>query len=550
MLTALGSAFFEWAVGEALGRGKHVLRGRPQAHDFDRILNDAIDPAAVVAAASRGQQEQLVRVLREYLISHPKVELSELTDPRTCIERWLAPLGNPGPDGIDYWESARLNEQLVVDALSEQVVRGIADNARRGGSLASVLDEQRYDALFARLENIAAQLARSTALKSSKAAREGLPAWVPARRGRNVSRPDAEKHLAQAVFAADGRPPLLLVWGTGGFGKTWLSQNLAASERALETFSGGVLWVQLSEDRSLNRVYAELEGAVRAFGDQSTAAGDPRQLARLVGELTEGRPTLIVVDDAWTEGHVEPFLEAMPPTAFRLITSRNQGVLPYGLPRVEVGAMREDESKELLRGHLRLSDDQLDPLLTFCAGWPLILALVGGQLQYVVNQGGTAMDAVRDVQRMIAKRGLRAFDHTRAAANASPRSRTVEATMDTSLQFLEERRPGAGDRFLDLAAFPEDKDIPLSVITKLWGSASGLDEWSSEVLLREFEELSLVQHVGFRPPAFRLHDVVRAYLRAAAGEERIAQVSGQILDLYQDEDDDLDYLLDEKDDDD
>lgn len=48
--------------------------------------------------------------------------------------------------------------------------------------------------------------------------------------------------------------------------------------------------------------------------------------------------------------------------------------------------------------------------------------------------------------------------------------------------------------------------------------------------------LSLVQHFQIDPPVVRLHDVVRHYLRDRAGERLIADISRDILDLYQDVD--------------
>ncbi|MEU4540575.1 NB-ARC domain-containing protein [Streptosporangium sp. NPDC023825] len=551
MLTTIGGAVFEWVVGEALGRGLQTVRRDPQNRELDEIMQRAVEPAVDAVTTTEEQRRSLVPVLRERLTARLDLDPGAMKDPATCIRRWLEPLGRPHDDGshLSYWDEIGIDGDLVADALSVQVVGGISANARKGGSLSFLASEQRYEALRARLESIAAHLSSLTALRSSPAARRHRPIMTPARWGRHVSRPAAEREIARHVFAPalPGHPPMLLIWGTGGFGKTWLAQDLGLSPAALETFEGGVLWVQLSEDRSMVRLSAELEGLMRVLGSQEVAAGDPRLLAAQVGELTDGLPTLVVVDDAWTEGQVEPFVESLPPQCFRIVTSRNQRAVPPHVPRVHVDTMRPGESAQLLRGRLAITDDDLIPLLDFCGDWPLILALVGGQLQWVVDQGGSTADAVSEVRRRLSGgKGLRAFDGARRAEPASPRTRTVEATMETSLRFLEEREPGATARYLELAAFQEDLDVPREVVADLWRERAGLDAATSEALLFEFAGMSLVQRFQFTPPTVRLHDVVRAYLRHAAGPRLIAEVSRNILDLYHgavydyDEDDDDD----------
>jgi hypothetical protein len=550
MLTTIGAAVFEWVVGEALGHGLQAVRRDPQHRELDEIMLRAVEPAVDAAATTEEQKRSLVPVLQGCLTARLDLAPDVMRDPSTCIRQWLRPLGEPhdGESGPSYWDEIGVDGDLVADALAVQVVRGITANARKGGSLHFLASEQRYEALCARLENISTYLSSLTALRSSPAARRHRPMMTPPRWGRHVSRPAAEREIAHHVFAPalPERPPMLLIWGTGGFGKTWLAQTLIHSRPALETFEGGVLWVQLSEDRSLVRLSAELEGLMRVLGSQEAAAGDPRILAGQVGELTDGLATLVVVDDAWTEGQVEPFVESLPSHCFRIVTSRNQRAVPLHVPRVHVDTMRLGESVQLLRGSLSVTDEDLAPLLEFCGNWPLILALVGGQLQWVVNQGGSTADALREVRSRLSRKGLRAFDGLRRTEPASPRSRTVEATMEASLRFLEERQPGATARYLELAAFQEDLDVPREVVADLWHRRAGLDASVSEALLFEFADMSLIQRFQFTPPVVRLHDVVRAYLRQAAGAHLITEVSQDILDLY----DGMVYDYDPYDDDD
>ncbi len=105
--------------------------------------------------------------------------------------------------------------------------------------------------------------------------------------------------------------------------------------------------------------------------------------------------------------------------------------------------------------------------------------------------------------------------------------------MESSIEFVEEQHPGATERYLELAAFQDDVDIPREVIADLWRHRAGLDTATTESLLLDFADKSLVQRFQIDPPAVRLHDVVRTYLRDRAGDRLIADISRDILELYQ-----------------
>jgi hypothetical protein len=273
---------------------------------------------------------------------------------------------------------------------------------------------------------------------------------TPARWGRHVPRSTLEEELKARVLRSIGASasPLLLVTGTGGFGKTWLVQSLGLDGDVLKHFDGGVLWAQLSEERTLLRATAELDSLVRHLGGQPDASNDPRMLARRLGELTGGLPTLLVVDDAWTPGHVEPFIDSLPSSCFRIVTSRSRKVVPPGVEAVRVDRMLPAEAATLLRGSLPLSDEDLSPILDVCDDWPLVLAIVGGHLQRMVDHGASPEDAVALVLDDLRRRGITAFDPDRGNGSANPRRRTVEATMESSLQLLRDTDPAAVDRYL------------------------------------------------------------------------------------------------------
>ena len=68
--------------------------------------------------------------------------------------------------------------------------------------------------------------------------------------------------------------------------------------------------------------------------------------ARLA-ELLAERDILLVVDDVWDAMHLKPFLQGGKRCA-RLVTTRNEDVLPANAQSLVVDAMQPDEAVQLL----------------------------------------------------------------------------------------------------------------------------------------------------------------------------------------------------------
>lgn len=96
--------------------------------------------------------------------------------------------------------------------------------------------------------------------------------------------------------------------------------------------------------------------------------------------------------------------------------------------------------------------------------WPLLLTLVGRQLQELVNEDGLSLgQALQDVESALQAGGLTAFDRE----DTRSRQRAVALTLEASLARLAE---ADHRRYGELAIFPEDRDIPLSILERLWGA--------------------------------------------------------------------------------
>ena len=84
-------------------------------------------------------------------------------------------------------------------------------------------------------------------------------------------------------------------------------------------------------------------------------------------------------------------------------------------------------------------------------------------------------------------------------------------------------------RFTELAVFPEDVDVPLGVVSRLWGETGRLDEIDTEDLLRRLQSLSLLLSLDLDRRTFRFHDTVRHFLQGQAGKDVLAALHQHLL---------------------
>jgi len=330
-----------------------------------------------------------------------------------------------------------------------------------------------------------------------------------------VPRTHQLKQLASLFLDSNDDPIAATVGlhGMGGYGKTILAKALCHDEDIRQAFDDGVLWVTLGENPG------DLTGRVVDLvevlsGERPGFAGLDAAEMRLV-QLLSDRDILMVIDDVWNVAHLKPFLRGGARCA-RLITTRNLAALPPKVHSIEVGAMARNEAVNLLK--IGLPEAPLKPLQDLAerlGAWPLLLKLTNGTLRdRVFNNNQTLPDALAYVNRALDKRGLTAFD----AHNAAARDQAVRQTLGVSQDLLtdEER-----ERYRELAIFPGDANIPLTVLEKLWGATAGLDDFDTEELCERFHRLSLLSHFDPNSRYITLHKIIRRYLAQEQGDKLV-----------------------------
>ncbi|GAB4586621.1 NB-ARC domain-containing protein [Nocardia sp. IFM 10818] len=347
--------------------------------------------------------------------------------------------------------------------------------------------------------------------------------WMAPPLDRMIERPELGERLL-AALTTPGVSEVGLstgLHGAGGLGKTRLATWVCHRPEVERRYPGGLLWVTVGQEARgadlaarINDLTATLAGGERPMLSDPDAAG-----AELGRQLDTGHPVLLVVDDVWEDCQLRPFRFGGRDCT-RLVTTRIPDLLPPTSGRICVDVMSQVQAQQLIAdGVTGLSSEQIARLANLAGRWPVLLNLVNAALRRRIARGQPAELAAEDITYRLSVEGPAAFD----PARADDRGRAVAATVQASLALLT---PADRERCLDLAIFPEDVDIPLTVLRLLWTGGE------VESTCEELASLGLVSDYRLDPPGPRLvvHDVVRAHLRTRRTTTEQAAAHAQLVD--------------------
>jgi hypothetical protein len=301
--------------------------------------------------------------------------------------------------------------------------------------------------------------------------------------------------------------------GAGGYGKTTMAKALCHDERIQQAFDDGILWVTLGEHPG--NLVGKVEDLIYMLNHERPGLTGIDAAGARLAELLAGRDILLIVDDVWDGMHLKPFLHGGTHCA-RLITTRHEDVLPVNVQSLVVDAMQPDEAVQLLSFGLQSGAFTVRELLalrvlaTRLGEWALLLKLANGVLRDRMGRGEALTNALAYLNKALDRRGLMAFD----TANAQDRNVAVSATLRVSFDLLQ---PDQYARYQELAVFPDDVDIPLATLQKLWSASGGLGDFETEELCQTLYRHCLLLNFDLARRTIRLHDVIRTYLRHAMG---------------------------------
>src|ERR1019366_354564 len=327
------------------------------------------------------------------------------------------------------------------------------------------------------------------------------------------------------------------LYGAGGFGKTTLAQMVCADRRVRRRFAGRVHLVTVGRDvRGAAAVAAKINDVIKLVSGEDATFTDPHLAGQQLGSLLEAGPRrLLVLDDVWEPEQLSPFTEGSKRCA-RLVATRVPGLLAGRGTAVRLDQMSPEQARALLTSGLPQLDQAVaDGLLAVTGRWPLLLRLVnkvlanyaqvaadvsaqGAVLQQRLRAGGPAVvdDLLGD-----AGRGL-------DVGQPQQRAQAVRATIGASTSLLDRHD---AERFAELGVFAEDEIIPFHLVAQLWRATAGLDDLRAAQVCNRLGQLSLGSQAVGPGRGIHLHDVVRDFLRAELGEQRLAGLNSMLLDM-------------------
>jgi hypothetical protein len=341
----------------------------------------------------------------------------------------------------------------------------------------------------------------------------GIPT-VPRLRDSPIPRPELVDRICEQLFEANAMVGVTAsLFGTGGFGKTVLAQMVAQDRRVRSRFRT-VLWLSIGQEALGAALAGIISDAGYSVGQPRSGLRDPIMAAAdFLRRLPPGS-TLIILDDVWYYAQIEPFISHGGNVTV-LITTRNAYCLPVETPIVEVGPMTEDQAtRALLRrvsvaGATARTPELITAILEKSGRWPVLLGLLSASLGF-----GSRLQHLDETleQHLLAlsELGPVALD----IMSEVGRDRAVGATLAISFQTLS---PHETQLLRGLAVLPEDVDLPLEILGRLW-TFDGILQ-AQVIGLREKLISRALILPGVSPGSIRLHDIIRSYLRHDLGPE-------------------------------
>lgn len=191
-------------------------------------------------------------------------------------------------------------------------------------------------------------------------------------------------HLLDLQYPARRSVRHFCFFGQGGIGKTALAVHIAHSVK--NAFPDGQLYVDLRGALSSSAVPLDVLGEfLRALGvGGRQIPRDLQEAVALYRSTVSGRSLLVVLDNAEDEKQVRSLLPTNPESA-TIITSRRRLSALEGVTHLQLDVLSDHDSRLLFAQVVagsRLSDDPraLDLLVRYAAGLPLAIRICGARL--------------------------------------------------------------------------------------------------------------------------------------------------------------------------
>jgi len=302
-------------------------------------------------------------------------------------------------------------------------------------------------------------------------------------------------------------------WGMGGIGKTVLAAAIARNKDVRKHFPDGIFWLTLGQNPDL--VNRQLQLA-RNLGEKERSIIDVQDGRSYLSSLLADRACLIILDDVWDAKHIDAF-NILGPASKMMITTRKAELLRAGGAfEYNLDILEKEEAWELLanQAHQKLEDLPIEAkeVAKECGYLPLALAMVGAMVRDRPERWKVVLHRLREADLSKIKTDLPDYPYS-----------NLFRALEVSVNDLD---PQYRNRYLDLAAFPEDTIVPLAVLETFW-EPEGLNNFDVSDFADVFISRSLARSGG---NGLALHDLQYDFVRSQAGD--LKALHGRLLGAY------------------
>jgi Leucine-rich repeat (LRR) protein len=271
----------------------------------------------------------------------------------------------------------------------------------------------------------------------------------------------------------DAEPRCVGVWGMGGAGKTLLAQFAYNSPEVRKHFKGGeLIWLTVSQTPNIKGLY---DGFCTQLGLSRMRFAQLEEYRRRLYNEFLRRRVFLVLDDVWNNGVLEQLDLAKGRGSVTLVTTRNRPLLEKAGVKeedeVKVGVLSKENSWKLFcvhafpRGLSNISSQVqgvAELVAEECKGLPLALKVIGGSM---IGKT-TCQEWEFQLKCLWESRQLPKQQEEKA----------LFGRLKLSYDNLDNDSPESKECFLGFAAFPEDYEVPMTTLIKLWKAQGLLDD--------------------------------------------------------------------------
>jgi len=338
-------------------------------------------------------------------------------------------------------------------------------------------------------------------------ARQQLPVDIDTFIDRSGELHELELLLASGRMPTATSPPIAVIRGGGGTGKSALALHLA--HLLAPKFPDAQLYLRLGGERlPAVPASAALETLLRGLGlHHSAIPANLEERKAIYRSQLAGQRALLLLDNVIDEEQVGPLLPASPACAV-VVTSRHQLEGIDGAHVIDLEALPEPEAVHLLErliGADRVASDRqaADRIVRACSNLPLAVQMAGASLSTTARRR-TPLESY----------AAKLEDERRRLDLLKTGNRGIRASFALDYEGLSIDAARVF-RLLGLVRVPE---LGIEAIAAL----SGIDLEEAEGLLDELVNAHLVDIVGSSGDRYGLHDLVRVFARECAEADEAA----------------------------